>query len=149
MSFIKFFWCEWKEDLRYCNYHGEKQRNIRQKKKLRKHLIVILLILVPTCCLHSRKQNVIPKLYSLRRSLPQYYQSYRLRTGKCICESQNKEKFRVRCCQRVFDEIFVILKYIFNISLAKRVFPDKLKISRVTPIFKKRNNTLVTNYRPI
>ena len=47
------------------------------------------------------------------------------------------------------DEIFVILKHIFNISLAKGVFPDKLKRARVTPIFKKGNNTLVTNYRPI
>ena len=47
------------------------------------------------------------------------------------------------------DEIFVILKHIFNISLAKGVFPDKLKIVRVTPIFKKGSNTLVTNYRQI
>ena len=46
-------------------------------------------------------------------------------------------------------EIFVNLKHIFNISLAKGVFPDKLKITRVTPNFKKGNNTLVTNYRPI
>ena len=51
--------------------------------------------------------------------------------------------------KRVSDEIFVILKHIFNISLAKGVFPEKLKIARVTPIFKKGNNTLVTNYRPI
>ena len=49
----------------------------------------------------------------------------------------------------VSDEIFVILKHIFNIFLAKEVFPDELKIPRVTPIFKKGNNTLVTNYRPI
>ena len=47
------------------------------------------------------------------------------------------------------DKIFVILKLIFNISLAKGVFPHKIKIAGVTPIFKKGNNTLVTNYRPI
>ena len=47
------------------------------------------------------------------------------------------------------DEIFVILKHIFNISLAKGVFPDKLKIARVTPVFKKGDNTLVNNYIPI
>ena len=47
------------------------------------------------------------------------------------------------------DEIFVILKHIFNISLAEGVFADKLKIGRVTPVFKKGKNTLVTNYRPI
>ena len=39
--------------------------------------------------------------------------------------------------KKVSDEIFVILKHFFNISLAKGVFPDKLKIARVTPIFKK------------
>ena len=50
--------------------------------------------------------------------------------------------------KRVSDEIFVTPKHIFNISLAKGVFPDKLKIARVTTIFKKGNNTLVTNYRP-
>ena len=43
--------------------------------------------------------------------------------------------------KRVSDEIFVILKHIFNISLAKGVFPDKLNIARVTPIFEKGNNT--------
>ena len=51
--------------------------------------------------------------------------------------------------KRVSDEIFVTLKHIFNISLAKRVFPDKLKIAWVTRIFEKGNNTLVTNFRPI
>ena len=51
--------------------------------------------------------------------------------------------------KKVSDEIFAILKHVFNISLEKGVFPDKLKIVRVTPIFKKGNNTLVTNYRPI
>ena len=55
--------------------------------------------------IHFRKQNDIPKLYSLRRSLPQYHQPYRLRTGKCICKRQNKQKFRVwwyicRCYQK-------------------------------------------------
>ena len=37
--------------------------------------------------------------------------------------------------KKVSDEIFTILKHIFNISVAKRIFPDKLKIARVTPIF--------------
>ena len=37
--------------------------------------------------------------------------------------------------KKVSDEIFAILKHIFNISVAKRIFPDKLKIARVTPIF--------------
>ena len=51
--------------------------------------------------------------------------------------------------KKVPNEIFVILKHIFNIPLAKRVFSDKLKIARVTQIIKKENNTLVINYKPI
>ena len=51
--------------------------------------------------------------------------------------------------KRFSDETFVILKYIFNISLAKGVFPDKLKVVWVTPIFIKGHNTLVTNHRLI
>ena len=92
--------------------------------------------------------------YSLQRSLPQYHQSYGLRTGKCICclktnKSLAYDDISTDVVKRVSDEIFVILKHIFNISLAKGVFPDKLKIAWVTPIFKKGNDTLVTNYRPI
>ena len=55
----------------------------------------------------------------------------------------------LRASKPVSDEIFVILNYIFNISLTKGVFPGKLKIARVTTIFKKGNNTPVTNYIPI
>ena len=51
--------------------------------------------------------------------------------------------------KKVSDEPFVILKHIFNISLIKGIFPDKLKIARVTTIFKKGNNSLINNYRPI
>ena len=87
--------------------------------------------------------------------MPQYHQFYGLRTGKFICEPKKNNKssgyddISADVIQRMPDEIFVILLHIFNISLAKGVFPDKLKIARVTPIFKKGNNTLVTNYRPI
>ena len=64
-------------------------------------------------------------------------------------ESLGYDDISADVVKRVSDEIFSILKHIFNISLAKGVFPDKSKIARVTPIFKKGSNTLVTNYRPI
>ena len=68
-----------------------------------------------------------------------------LKTNK----SSGYDDISANVVKRVSDEIFVILKHISNISLAKGVFPDELKIARVTLIFKKGNNTLVTNYRPI
>ena len=65
------------------------------------------------------------------------------------CTSSGYDDISDDVVKRVSDEIFVILKHIFNISLVKGVFLDKLKIARVIPSFKKGNNTLVTIYRPI
>ena len=41
------------------------------------------------------------------------------------------------------------MKYIFDLSLKNGIFPEKLKIARVTPIFKSGEKALVNNYRPI
>ena len=40
------------------------------------------------------------------------------------------------------------LLHIFNLSLPTGVFPDKLKIGRVTPLFKGDENYQLGNYRP-
>ena len=60
-----------------------------------------------------------------------------------------------------FDEIspdvikFVVhavikpFKYICNLSLKNGVFPETLKVAKVTPIFKSGEEELVNNYRPI
>ena len=39
--------------------------------------------------------------------------------------------------------------YIINRSLATGVFPSKMKIARVIPLYKASNNQIITNYRPI
>ena len=41
------------------------------------------------------------------------------------------------------------LSIIINQSFETGIFPDKLKLSKVIPIFKKDDDTLFTNYRPI
>ena len=38
------------------------------------------------------------------------------------------------------------LKYLFNLSIEKRIFPDDLKIAKITPIYKADD---LSNYRPI
>ena len=48
-----------------------------------------------------------------------------------------------------YDELLFPLKFIFNKSIKTGVFPDKLKIAKVTPIFKSGESTSLTNYRPI
>ena len=48
-----------------------------------------------------------------------------------------------------FKNISKPLRYIFNESLSQGIFPEKLKIARITPIFKSDDETSVSNYRPI
>ena len=47
------------------------------------------------------------------------------------------------------DTSFTPLKYIFNLSLQQGIFPENLKIAKVSPIYKKDEEFLMTNYRPI
>jgi hypothetical protein len=47
------------------------------------------------------------------------------------------------------DVLSVPLAFIFNLMLEKGVFPDKLKIAVVKPLFKKKDKKKLENYRPI
>ena len=47
------------------------------------------------------------------------------------------------------DIFFTHLKYIFNLLLEQGMFPENLKTSKVSPIYKKNEDFLLTNYRPI
>ena len=49
----------------------------------------------------------------------------------------------------VKHEIVKPLTFIINQSLKTETFLDRLKVARVRPLFKKGDNQLITNYRPI
>ena len=49
----------------------------------------------------------------------------------------------------VYDSIKVILFKIFKESLEEAAFPEKLKIAKLIPVFKKGDEENVENYRPI
>ena len=51
--------------------------------------------------------------------------------------------------KKCFGELCEPLKYLFNLSIVKGIFPDDLKIAKVTPIYKADNSSNVSNYRPI
>ena len=50
---------------------------------------------------------------------------------------------------KTIDEIAIPITHIINQSLASGLVPDKLKISKIIPIFKSGNNKHFNNYRPI
>ena len=52
----------------------------------------------------------------------------------------------IKNCFGVFCQRLI---YLFQLSLEKGVFPDDLKIAKVTSIYKAGDNSDVSNYRPI
>ena len=51
--------------------------------------------------------------------------------------------------KKCFGELCEPLKYLFNLSIVKGIFPDDLKIAKVTPIYKANNSSNSSNYRAI
>ena len=49
----------------------------------------------------------------------------------------------------IINEITPSLQLIINQCLTTGIFPDKLKIGKIIPVYKKGNNKLIDNYRPI
>ena len=48
-----------------------------------------------------------------------------------------------------FGALYKLLLHVFNLSIVKGIFPDDLKIARVTPVFKGGDEKDLGNYRPI
>ena len=48
-----------------------------------------------------------------------------------------------------YDSLKNILFHVFKLSIKQGIFPDSLKIAKVTPIFKSGAKDNVSNYRPI
>ena len=51
--------------------------------------------------------------------------------------------------KKCFSSLCEPLKYLFNLSIEKGIFPDDLKIAKVTPIYKSDDKSDLSNYRPI
>ena len=51
--------------------------------------------------------------------------------------------------KKCFSSLCEPLKYLFNLSIEKGIFPDDLKIAKVTPIYKADDKSDLSNYRPI
>ena len=50
---------------------------------------------------------------------------------------------------KCFGELCTLLKHIFDLSFENGIFPDSLKIAKVTPVYKSGDSSSLSNYRPI
>ena len=64
-------------------------------------------------------------------------------------ESQEYDEINFNVIKNHFSELSVPLKRLFNLSIETELFPDKLKIVRVTSVYKAGDSSDLANYRPI
>ena len=64
--------------------------------------------------------------------------------------SSGHDEISVYILKKIIKQITTPLSYIFNLSLSSGICPNSLKIAKVIPIFKRKDDpSLLTNYRPI
>ncbi|XP_065662632.1 uncharacterized protein LOC136085269 [Hydra vulgaris] len=64
-------------------------------------------------------------------------------------KSAGIDQISVNVVIAIFDIIEPSLFHIFNLSIQSGIVPEKLKIAKISPIFKTGDNTIMSNYRPI
>ena len=70
---------------------------------------------------------------------------FTLKTNK----SPGYDNLHVNVIRHMYHELKIPLMNIFGQSLSTGIFPDKMKIAKVSPIFKNNKKTTASNYRPI
>ena len=63
--------------------------------------------------------------------------------------SSGHDGISARFPKRILETITLPLTHIINQSLCTGIFPDRLKIAKVVPLFKKGDQHILDNYRPI
>ena len=66
-----------------------------------------------------------------------------------INKNPGHDGVRFNLIKKCFGELCEPLKYLFNLSIVKGIFPDDLKIVKVTPKYKADSSSNISNYRPI
>ena len=64
-------------------------------------------------------------------------------------KSPGYDEISFNVVNKCFRELCEPLKHVFNLSIETGVFPDELKIARVSPAYKASDSNDLTNYRPI
>ena len=66
-----------------------------------------------------------------------------------INKSTGHDAISYNVVSKSFGELCAPLKHIFDLSFENGIFPDSLKIAKVTPVYKSGDNSSLSNYRPI
>ena len=64
-------------------------------------------------------------------------------------KSAGHDQISFNVIKNCFGELCNPLKYIFNLPFEKGIFPDQMKIAKVTRVFKGGESADLSNYRPI
>ena len=64
-------------------------------------------------------------------------------------KSPGRDDIDTYVVKRCIHLISFPLSHIFNASFEQGIFPNDLKLAKVIPVYKKGDNCLCTNYRPI
>ena len=66
-----------------------------------------------------------------------------------INKSPGYDDISFNVLKKCFSSLCEPLKYLFNLSIEKGIFPGDLKIAKVTPIYKTDDKSNLSNHRPI
>ena len=66
-----------------------------------------------------------------------------------INKSSGYDDISFNVLKKYFSSLREPLKYLSNLSIEKGIFPDDLKIAKVTPTYKADDKSDLSNYRPI
>ena len=66
-----------------------------------------------------------------------------------MSKSTGADEISFNVIKNCFGELSEILRYVFDLSLQTGIFPDPLKIVKVTPVFKTGDLKEISNYHPI
>ena len=66
-----------------------------------------------------------------------------------INKSTGKDDISYIVVSKCFGDLGTPLKHIFESSFENGIFPDSLKIARVTPLYKAGDSCSFSNYRPV
>ena len=73
---------------------------------------------------------------------------------KCIKSLYRKKSFNIygmsaKLLNVICKHVSQVLTNLFNESFPRGIFPDRMKLALITPIYKRKSKPEVCNYRPI